>query len=309
MIQEDIDKLLQELIELAESDIEKLFSATLKQIKDILINMFEKYEHDNPKITWTEFNKYNRLNKTLDRITEMMGKDYKIVARKIKDSQHNVYIKKYMKSLYLYELASKTDMKVEVPNKDAIQKAIDQPIDKIKLDETLRKQRNEAISKIRQRITEGIMSGAGYKKTAKALEKDLGMSSAQAKRVVRTETGRALSLAGQDSAMKAKENGIEMTKMWNATKDTRTRDTHRHLDGQKKKLTETFKSSGCVGLSPKTFVGVSSAKENINCRCKLLYLIDGEKPEVMTVRNEDGSNSVVDFQTYEEWYKDKNRQS
>ncbi|WP_436894952.1 phage minor head protein [Mammaliicoccus sciuri] len=309
MIQEDIDKLLQELIELAESDIEKLFSATLKQIKDILINMFEKYEHDNPHITWTEFNKYNRLNKTLDRITEMMGKDYKIVARKIKDSQHNVYIKKYMKSLYLYELASKTDMKVKVPNKDAIQKAIDQPIDKIKLDETLRKQRNEAISKIRQRITEGIMSGAGYKKTAKALEKDLGMSSAQAKRVVRTETGRALSLAGQDSAMKAKENGIEMTKMWLATKDTRTRDTHRHLDGTEKDLEEMFKSSGCVGLSPKTFVGISSAKENINCRCKLLYLIDGEKPEVMTVRNDDGSNSVVDFQTYEEWYKDKNRQS
>ncbi|UXU72940.1 phage head morphogenesis protein [Mammaliicoccus sciuri] len=307
MIQEDIDKLLQELIELAESDIEKLFSATLKQIKDILINMFEKYEHDNPHITWTEFNKYNRLNKTLDRITEMMGKDYKIVARKIKDSQHNVYIKKYMKSLYLYELASKTDMKVEVPNKDAIQKAIDQPIDKIKLDETLRKQRNEAISKIRQRITEGIMSGAGYKKTAKALEKDLGMSSAQAKRVVRTETGRALSIAGQDSAMKAKDNGIEMTKMWLATKDTRTRDTHRHLDGTEKGLEETFKSSGCVGLSPKTFVGISSAKENINCRCKLLYLIDGEKPEVIRVRNEDGSNSVVDFQTYEEWLKTKEK--
>ncbi len=306
MIQEDIDKLLQKLIELAENDIEKLFSATLKQIKDILLSMFEKYERDDPKITWTEFNKYNRLNKTLDRITEMMGKDYKIVARKIKDSQHNIYIKKYMKSLYLYELASKTDMKVEVPNKETIQKAIDQPIDKIKIDETLKKQRNEAISKIRQRITEGIISGAGYKKTAKALEKDLGMSSAQAKRVVRTETGRALSIAGQDSAMKAKDNGIEMTKMWFATKDTRTRDTHRHLDGTEKGLEEMFKSSGCVGLSPKTFVGISSAKENINCRCKLLYLIDGEKPEVMRVRNDDGSTSVVDFQTYQEWYKNKN---
>lgn len=305
LIQEDIDKLLQELIELAESDIEKLFSATLKQIKDILLNMFEKYEHDNPKITWTEFNKYDRLNKQLDRITEMLGKDYKIVARKIKDSQQNIYIKKYMKSLYLYELASETPIKVEVPNKDVIQKAIEQPIDKIKLDETLNKQRNAAISKIRQRITEGIMSGAGYRKTAKAIEKDLGVSSAQANRVVRTETGRALSIAGQDSAMKAKDNGIEMTKMWNATKDTKTRDTHRHLDGKQKDLEEPFKSNGCVGLSPKTFVGLSSAKENINCRCKLLYLIDGEVPEVMRVRNEDGSTSVVDFQTYEEWLKTK----
>ncbi|WP_239700348.1 phage head morphogenesis protein [Mammaliicoccus sp. D-M17] len=309
MKQDDIDKRIDKLITQSEKEIEKLFSNRLKVIKALIEDMFEKYEGNEPHITWTNFNKYNRLNKELERISEMMNDDYKVVAKTIKQSQQNAYIEKYMMSLFLYELASQSDMQVTVPNASIVQEAIDQPIEFIKLIPTLEKQRNQVLEKIRIHITQGIMSGEGYSKIAKALRDDIGMSTVQSKRVARTEAGRAMSIAGQDSAMKAKENGIEMTKMWNATKDTRTRDTHRHLDGKQKDLEEPFESSGCVGLSPKTFVGLSSAKENINCRCKLLYLIDGEKPEVMRVRNDDGSTSVVNFQTYEEWFKDKNRQS
>lgn len=309
MKQDDIDKRIDRLIAQSEKEIEKLFSNRLKVIKSLIEDMFDKYEGSNPHITWTNFNKYNRLNKELERISEMMNDDYKVVAKTIKQSQQNAYIEKYMLSLFLYELASQSDMQVDLPSAAIVQEAIDQPIEFIKLIPTLQKQRNQVLEKIRIHITQGIISGEGYSKIAKALRDDIGMSIVQSKRVARTEAGRAMSIAGQDSAMKAKENGIEMSKMWNATKDTRTRDTHRHLDGQKKKLTETYKSSGCVGLSPKTFVGVSSAKENINCRCKLMYLIDDDVPEVMRVRNDDGSTSVVNFQTYEEWFKDKKRQS
>lgn len=305
MKQDDIDKRIDKLIVQSEKEIERLFSNRLKVIKALIEDMFEKYEGSEPYITWTNFNKYNRLNKELERISEMMNDDYKVVAKTIKQSQQNTYIEKYMMSLFLYELASQSDMQVTVPNAAIVQEAIGQPIEFIKLIPTLQKQRNQVLEKIRIHITQGIMSGEGYSKVAKALRDDIGMSIVQSKRVARTEAGRAMSIAGQDSAMKAKENGIEMTKMWNATKDTRTRDTHRHLDGKQKDLEESFESSGCIGLSPKTFVGLSSAKENINCRCKLLYLIDGEKPEVMRVRNDDGSTSVVSFQTYEEWYKNK----
>lgn len=307
MKQDDIDNRIDKLISQSEKEIERLFSHRLKVIKALLEDMFEKYESSEASVTWTNFNKYNRLNKELDRITEMMNDDYKVVAKTIKQSQQNVYIEKYMMSLFLYELASQSDMHVTIPSISVIQESIDQPIEFIKLIPTLQKQRNSVLEKIRMHITQGIMSGEGYSKVSKALRDDIGMSVAQSKRVARTEIGRALSIAGQDSALKARDNGVEMTKYWLATKDTRTRDTHQDLDGQEKGLDEPFKSSGCIGMSPKTFVGVASAKENINCRCKLLYLIDGEKPDVMRVRNEDGSSSVVDFQTYEEWLKTKEK--
>ena len=174
----------------------------------------------------------------------------------------------------------------------------------IKLVPTLERHRNNVLKKIRIEITKGIVNGKGYTHIAKALRDDLGMSKAQAQRVARTETGRALSQAGLDSAMVAKDNGLDMKKRWFATKDTRTRDTHRHLDGTSVDIEDNFHSSGCVGPAPKLFVGVASAKENINCRCKLLYYIDEDELPTTMRTKEDG---VIPFTTYREWEKEKRK--
>ena len=228
--QNDIDNYIDKLINQADKEIETLFAKRLKEIKQIIANMYEKYDRDEPQVTWTEFNKYNRLNKELNRIGQMLSQDYREVAKAIKQSQQNIYIEKYMMSLFLYEVASQTPMNFDIPTTQTIQTAIEQPIEFIKLVPTLQKHRDDTLKRIRMHITQGIMSGEGYSKIAKALRDDLGMAKAQSVRVARTETGRALSQAGLDSAMVAKDNGINMKKRWYATKDTRTRDTHRHLD-------------------------------------------------------------------------------
>lgn len=303
--QNDIDNYIDKLVNQAEKEIETLFAKRLKEIKQIIANMYEKYDRDEPQVTWTEFNKYNRLNKELNRIGQMLSQDYREVAKAIKQSQQNVYMEKYMMSLFLYEVASQTSMNFDIPNTQTIQTAIEQPIEFIKLVPTLQKHRDDTLKRIRTHITQGIMSGEGYSKIAKALRNDLGMSKAQSVRVARTETGRALSQAGLDSAMVAKENGLDMKKRWYATKDTRTRDTHRHLDGTSVDIEDNFHSSGCVGPAPKLFVGVASAKENINCRCKLLYYIDEDELPTTMRTKEDG---VIPFTNYREWEKNKRKQ-
>lgn len=303
--QNDIDNYTDKLINQADKEIETLFAKRLKEIKQIIANMYEKYDKDEPQVTWTEFNKYNRLNKELNRIGQMLSQDYREVAKAIKQSQQNVYNEKYMMSLFLYEVASQTSMNFDIPTSQTIQTAIEQPIEFIKLVPTLQKHRDDTLKRIRMHITQGIMSGEGYSKIAKALRDDLGMAKAQSVRVARTETGRALSQAGLDSAMVAKDNGLDMKKRWYATKDTRTRDTHRHLDGTSVDIEDNFHSSGCVGPAPKLFVGVASAKENINCRCKLLYYInEDELPTTMRTK-EDG---VIPFTNYREWEKNKRKQ-
>ncbi|UXU56820.1 phage head morphogenesis protein [Staphylococcus agnetis] len=306
--QNDIDNYIERLVGKSEKEIEVLFSNRLKEIKQILADMFEKYQSDDPHVTWTEFNKYNRLNKELERIGQMLTEDYNQLAKAIKQTQHNAYIEKYMMSLYLYEMASQSSMRFDIPTASTINKAIEQQIEFIKLVPTLQKHRNEVLKRIRIHITQGIMSGEGYSKIAKALRDDIGMTKAQSMRVARTEAGRAMSQAGLDSAMVAQDNGFKMMKRWFATKDTRTRDTHRHLDGTSIPLTDNFKSSGCVGQAPKLFIGVASAKENINCRCKLLHYIDEDDlPGVMRVRNDDGTTEVIPNMTYFEWEKSKRK--
>ena len=303
--QNDIDNYIDKLVNQAEKEIEILFAKRLKEIKQIIANMYEKYDRDEPQVTWTEFNKYNRLNKELNRIGQMLSQDYREVAKAIKQSQQNVYIEKYMMSLFLYEVASQTSMNFDIPTSQTIQTAIEQPIEFIKLVPTLQKHRDDTLKRIRMHITQGIMSGEGYSKIAKALRDDLGMAKAQSVRVARTETWRALSQAGLDSAMVAKDNGLDMKKRWYATKDTRTRDTHRHLDGTSVDIEDNFHSSGCVGPAPKLFVGVASAKENINCRCKLLYYIDEDELPTTMRTKEDG---VIPFTNYREWEKNKRKQ-
>ena len=303
--QNDIDNYIDKLINQANKEIETLFAKRLKEIKQIIANMYEKYDRDEPQVTWTEFNKYNRLNKELNRIGQMLSQDYREVAKAIKQSQQNIYIEKYMMSLFLYEVASQTPMNFDIPTTQTIQTAIEQPIEFIKLVPTLQKHRDDTLKRIRMHITQGIMSGEGYSKIAKALRDDLGMAKAQSVRVARTETGRALSQAGLDSATVAKDNGLDMKKRWYATKDTRTRDTHRHLDGTSVDIEDNFHSSGCVGPAPKLFVGVASAKENINCRCKLLYYIDEDELPTTMRTKEDG---VIPFTNYREWEKNKRKQ-
>ncbi|MGZ9468614.1 phage head morphogenesis protein [Staphylococcus epidermidis] len=303
--QNDIDNYIDKLINQANKEIETLFAKRLKEIKQIIANMYEKYDRDEPQVTWTEFNKYNRINKELNRIGQMLSQDYREVAKAIKQSQQNVYMEKYMMSLFLYEVASQTSMNFDIPTAQTIQTAIEQPIEFIKLVPTLQKHRDDTLKRIRTHITQGIMSGEGYSKIAKALRDDLGMSKAQSVRVARTETGRALSQAGLDSAMVAKDNGLDMKKRWYATKDTRTRDTHRHLDGTSVDIEDNFHSSGCVGPAPKLFVGVASAKENINCRCKLLYYIDEDELPTTMRTKKDG---VIPFTNYREWEKNKRKQ-
>ena len=302
--QNDIDNYIDKLISQADKEIETLFAKRLKEIKQIIANMYEKYDRDEPQVTWTEFNKYNRLNKELNRIGQMLSQDYREVAKAIKQSQQNVYIEKYMMSLFLYEMASQTSMNFDIPTTQTIQTAIEQPIGFIKLVPTLQKHRDDTLKRIRMHITQGIMSGEGYSKIAKALRDDLGMAKAQSVRVARTETGRALSQAGLDSAMVAKDNGLDMKKRWYATKDTRTRDTHRHLDVTSVDIEDNFHSSGCIGPAPKLFVGVASAKENINCRCKLLYYIDEDELPTTMRTKEDG---VIPFTNYREWEKNKRK--
>ena len=304
--QEDIDRYINALIKKAEDEIEILFSRRLKQIKQEIEDMFSKYQSDDVYVTWTEFNKYNRLNKELNRIAQMLTQDYREIAKIIKQSQQNAYIEKFMMSLFLYEMASQTPMQFDVPTQEIIQKAIEQPIELIQLIPTLDRHRSNVLKKIRLEITRGIINGKGYTHIAKALRDDLGMSKAQAQRVARTEAGRAMSQAGLDSAKVARDNGLSIHKRWLATKDTRTRHSHRHLDGQSLRLHEVFRSSGCTAQAPKLFKGAASAKENINCRCKLLYYIDEDDLPTAMRTKEDG---VIPFTTYREWEKEKRKGS
>ena len=194
-------------------------------------------------------------------------------------------------------------MSFTVPSTKVIQDALQQPIELIKLAPTFERHRKRVLDQLRGHIAQGILAGNGYNQIAQSINKDVGLSIRQARLVARTETHRSLSQSSEDAAQVAKENGARLQGYWDATLDMRTRTSHRKMDGKTEDENGNFKVGFSTGKAPGLLVGVDSAKQNINCRCKKLYLVNGRKPSARRARNEDGSTSLIEYVPYEEWAK------
>ena len=60
MNQEQLDKHIDNLIKQTENEAEKILARRLKYIKQAMAEMLDKYQKDDPHVTWTEFNKYDK---------------------------------------------------------------------------------------------------------------------------------------------------------------------------------------------------------------------------------------------------------
>lgn len=296
MRQSDIDKHIDKLIAKTENEAEKILARRLKYIKQAIAEMLDKYQEDDPHVTWTEFNKYDRFKKELQRIEELLQGDYSDIINLILLSQTTIYLNNYMRSLYMYEYSSGIQMTFTVPSARQIANALAQPIDLIKLAPTFNRHRKQVIGKLRGHIAQGVLAGNSYNQIANAINKDVGLSMRQARMVARTETARAQSVSSEDAAQTAKDNGARLVGYWDSTLDTRTRPSHRRLDGKEEDKSGNFRIGASYGPAPRLLVGVDSASQNINCRCKKLYSVNGQMPEVR--RTKDG---LIKYQTYEKW--------
>ena len=296
MNQEQLDKHIDKLIKQTENEAEKILARRLKYIKQAMAEMLDKYQSDDPHVTWTEFNKYDRFKKELKRIEELLQGDYSDIINLILLSQTTIYLNNYMRSLYMYEYTSGIQMTFTVPSARQIANALAQPIDLIKLAPTFARHRKQVIEKLRGHIAQGVLAGNSYNQIANAINKDVGLSMRQARMVARTETSRAQSVSSEDAAQTAKDNGARLVGYWDSTLDTRTRPSHRRLDGKQEDEAGNFRIGASYGPAPRLLVGVDSASQNINCRCKKLFKVNGQIPEVR--RTKDG---LIKYQTYEEW--------
>ncbi|MDO8614630.1 MAG: phage minor head protein, partial [Dehalococcoidia bacterium] len=101
-----------------------------------------------------------------------------------------------------------------------------------------------------------------------------GLLQLRAETIARTEALRTASLARQEALAQVLEQ-VEMprdrvVRVWRATQDERTRDTHAEMDGQERGLDEPFESpSGAILMYPGD--PAAPPAEVINCRCVLLH--------------------------------------
>lgn len=143
-----------------------------------------------------------------------------------------------------------------------------EPITPVKLNH--RKNERWHRRKVESVVRQGMKKGHSVDKMAKNLRHVTGMDKNVAIRTVRTSVTNAESMARMDSFYDAVAQGIPMEKQWNATKDSRTRKSHRVIDGERVPLNEYF-SNGC--FRPGDPYGEPA--EVYNCRCGLKGVPEG----------------------------------
>ena len=147
---------------------------------------------------------------------------------------------------------------------------------------------------IQAAVLQGILQGLSMKAIADKFQEVAAMDERAAMRNARTAVTGAENAGRIDSYKRAESMGIKMKQVWMATLDGRTRDSHRHMDGEKQDVGEKF-SNGC------RFPGDPQGKpgEIYNCRCTLVAEVEGADPYDPAARTSDYLKSKE--LTYEQW--------
>lgn len=116
--------------------------------------------------------------------------------------------------------------------------------------------------------------------------------------IARTEGGRISTQAQIDSMQAGINEGEDLLKRWDATLDTRTRQTHLELDGQIVEYNGYFKSNVGEVFAPHQF-GIPS--QDINCRCRLSSVPRWDLEPKNSTRKDNLSGEIIPYKTYKEW--------
>jgi hypothetical protein len=126
-------------------------------------------------------------------------------------------------------------------------------------------------------VLQGVIQGDSIPKLAKRIAAQTGETNMKAMtRYARTAMTSAQNSGRMEMLHRAKGMGIQCKKVWLATLDSRTRDAHGKLDGQKVDIDDDFQSD----FGPIQYPGDMGSKGSVpanlyNCRCTLIYDYDG----------------------------------
>lgn len=121
-------------------------------------------------------------------------------------------------------------------------------------------------------VLQGIVNGESIPKIAERLKPVIGNNEDACIRNARTMVTGAENGGRQDSYERAKDMGIEMVKVWLATPDGRTRESHIALDGEEVQVDEEFSNGLEYPGDPN-----GDPSEVYNCRCRMISRIIGVK--------------------------------
>ena len=259
------DAILDKLERALRKDYSIEFAKLKKAIKESIGSM-DIDKSLTPIERYNQAQKYNRLNKIEETIASEINNINKQALKSVNNNLVDVYKTNYASSIdelaVLFAISipkvTNTEIKEEIKEEET-------PFDTLAINNAkdivdLRKQVN------RQFIT-SIMNGEDINKLIKRIQKITELKLSDITRIARTQTTRIENLARLDAYKVVEKQGYKVVKQWVAVSDNRTRDAHKHADGQMVEMNEAFKVGGEKLMYPGDPNG--SPENIINCRCTM----------------------------------------
>ena len=303
---ERFERKLKKEYEKAQREIEKECKRYLKKYekkdklmqKKVEMNQLSRDDY----ITWrmNQLAQGKRYQDLMRSIENQLVQTNVVAAQMVNDATPRVYTENINYAMYDVEKGIKAQTSFSLYNTTTVRNSImkgDMYIPKASVD--IPKDRLWNRKKVQSVFTQSVIKGESIPEISRSLRQVTDANIAQATRTARTCMTAVQNDARIDGYMQARELGIDVKKGWLATLDNRTRQSHRHLDGEIVELEEYF-SNGC--MYPGDSHGDTSNSrygpaEYYNCRCTLVPKIGNAKMLPMSMR----ANNLPEGISYEEW--------
>jgi uncharacterized protein with gpF-like domain len=282
--------------------IQQALLDALTSIYGEMTKIYDKYAVDGilSKVEMTKYNKYQTMEKQiLDKLDPAIKKNI--------DSIKHLLPEQFQESFYHYAWAIDNATGLRLSWGLINTKALLMPFDitnpkNIELQNALKNYSLDAKKAIRRALLNNLTQGKSLVQMAKDIKLTVKRIESSAMTIARTEGMRALN-SGQDYAyLQAEEQGIQGGRVWQATRDARTRPDHGAMDGESPQEDGLYHlPDGSLMMYPGDPSQGADASEIINCRCNERFEIDGYSPQLMRTR-EDGILPYMPYQKYAEEY-------
>lgn len=224
--------------------------------------------------------------------TDMVNQD-KIAAGMMRDELPEVYAENHNYGTYQIERDLQMSTSYTLYNRDAVARLLKGnpdllPQPRVDIPKDARWNRQH----IQSSVLQGILTGESMKKIADRMQNVVGMDERAAMRNARTAVTGAENAGKLDSMKRAQELGVQLKKLWLATRDGRTRDSHVMMDGELQEVNEKF-SNGCMYPGDPN----GAPAEVYNCRCAMRSKVAGADPYSPDLSR----NERLGGMSYDEW--------
>lgn len=245
-----------------------------------------------------------RWEELRDEIAHDFVRTNQLARNMAQDGMIDIYALNHNYGTYLVELGAQVDTSYTLYNRDVVKRILTKNPDLLPppgkrvsrrintgLDVRWNRQQVQSV------MLQGILQGESIPDIASRLARAVGDNNRKAAlRNARTMTTGAENAGRIDSFRRAEQLGIRQKKVWLATLDNRTRESHRILDGEERELDEPF-SNGLMYPGDPT----GDPAEVYNCRCTMVQQFEGYETDFLDINNRNTDH--FDYQSYDEWEK------